>query len=112
MVRSASSRVSNHQAVHPSRRGQAAAPRDEDYSLHLLVGIDAPQPLLLDPAIETVAGDAAPAGRAALDLGHDTGLQAGCNRAGLIGAIIERSEFVLGFHGDDSGAAARQQGVI
>src|SRR5450759_3448750 len=31
MVRSASSRVSNHEApAHPSRRGQAAAPQDED----------------------------------------------------------------------------------
>src|SRR5450755_4241477 len=44
--------------------------------LHLLIGIDAPQPLLFDPAVEAVADDVAPAGRAALDLGHDAGLQA------------------------------------
>jgi hypothetical protein len=30
-------------------------------SLHPLVGVDAPQPLLLDPAIEPVAGNVAPA---------------------------------------------------
>src|SRR3977135_2088072 len=30
-------------------------------SLHLFVGVDAPQPLLFDPAIEAVAGDTAPA---------------------------------------------------
>src|SRR6266576_279715 len=54
--------------------------------LHLLIGVDAPQPLLLDPAVETVAGDAAPAGGATLDLGDDARLQAGCDRTGLIGA--------------------------
>jgi len=46
-------------------------------SLHLFVGVDAPQPLLFDPAIEAVAGDTAPACRAPLDLGHDAGLQPG-----------------------------------
>ena len=64
--------------------------------IHLLVGVDAPQPLLFDPAIEAVAADMAPACRALLDLGHDAGLQAGGDRAGWIGAIIERREFVLG----------------
>src|SRR6266699_3141926 len=78
-------------------------------SLHLLVGVDAPQPLLLDPAIEAVAGDAAPACRAPLDLGHDAGLQAGRDRAGFVGAVVERREFVLGLHGDNSGAATGKQ---
>src|SRR5712664_227254 len=80
--------------------------------LHLLVGVDAPQPLLLDPAVEAVAGDAAPTCRAALDLGHDAGLQAGRDRAGFVGALVERREFVLGLHGDDSGAATGQQRVV
>src|SRR6266576_1555202 len=109
MVRSASWCVSNHEAVHPSRRGQAAAPRDEDCSLHLLVDVDAPQPLLLDPAIEAIAGDATPACRAPLDLGHDAGLQAGRDRAGFVGALVEWREFVLGLHGDNRGAAPGKQ---
>src|SRR6266478_3816599 len=81
-------------------------------SLHLLIGVDAPQPLLFEPAIETVAGDVAPACCAALDLGHDAGLQARDHRAGRVGTIVERREFVLGLHGDHGGAAARQQRVI
>src|SRR5258708_28673216 len=80
-------------------------------SLHLFIGVDAPQPLLFDPAIETVAGDVAPARRALLDLGHDAGLQAGRDRTGLIGAIIERCEFVLGLHADNGGGGAPQQRV-
>src|ERR1700732_5097997 len=78
----------------------------------LLIGVDAPQPLLFDPAIETVAGDAAPARRAVFDLGDDAGLQAGGDSAGRIGALVERREVVLALHGDDRGAAARQQRVI
>src|SRR6186997_2215033 len=81
-------------------------------SLDLLIGVDAPQPLLFDPAVEAVAGDVAPACRATLDLGHDAGLQASDHRAGRIGAIVERREFILGLHSDHGGAAARQQRVI
>src|ERR1700686_382227 len=54
------------------------------YSLHLFIGVDAPQPLLFDPAIEAVAGDVAPARRALLDLGDDAGLQPGGDRCGRI----------------------------
>src|SRR5258706_11080749 len=98
---------------YPPRRGQAAAPRDEAYLLlHLLIRVDAPQPLLLDPAVKAIAGDVAPACRATLDLGHDAGLQAGRDRAGLIGALIERRELVLGLHGDHGSAATRQKGVV
>src|SRR6266481_2641698 len=89
-----------------------SSPAMTSASLHLFIGVDAPQPLLFDPAIETVAGDVAPARRALLDLGHDAGLQAGRDRTGLIGAIIERCEFVLGLHADNGGAATRQQRVI
>src|SRR3982751_4330017 len=75
-------------------------------SIHLLVGVDAPQPLLLDPAVKTGTDDTAPTVFTFLDLGHDTGLQPRGNGAGRIGAIIDRREFVLGLHGDDGGAAA------
>src|SRR6266851_153887 len=89
-------------------------PQDVDVEelIHLLIGVDAPQPLLLDPAFEAVAGNTAPAGRAMLDLGYHPGLQAGCNRAGWIRAVVKRREFVLGFHGDNRSTAARQQRVI
>src|SRR5258708_4022643 len=52
-----------------------SSPAMTSASLHLFIGVDAPQPLLFDPAIEPVAGDVAPARRALLDLGHDAGLQ-------------------------------------
>src|SRR6186997_3135909 len=74
-------------------------------SLHLFVRVDAPQPLLLDPAVKTVADHAAPAIGAFLDLGDDAGLQAGRNRAGAVGAIVERGKLVPALHGDDRGAA-------
>src|SRR6267154_5438679 len=97
----------------PERPGKMD-PQDVDVEelIHLLIGVDTPQPLLLDPAIEAVAGNTAPAGRAMLDLGYHPGLQAGCNRAGWIRAIVQRREFVLGFHGDNRSAAARQQRMI
>src|SRR6187431_668965 len=81
-------------------------------SLHLLVRVHAPQALLLDPAVKAVADHAAPAIGAFLDLGDDTNLQAGRNRAGRIGAIIERRQFVLALHGDDRSATTRQQRMI
>src|SRR5712671_898289 len=81
-------------------------------SLHLLVGVDAPQPLLFDPAIKTVAGDAAPPTDAFLHLRHHAGLQTRGNRAVRIGSVVERREVVPGFHGDDRGAAARQHRVV
>src|SRR5260370_20643791 len=89
-------------------------PQDVDVKelIHLLIGVDAPQPLLLDPAVEAVAGNTAPAGRAMLDLGYHPGLQAGCNRAGWIRAIVQRREFVLGFHWGNRRAAARQPRVM
>src|SRR5258708_4511353 len=65
-------------------------------SIDLLVGVNAPQPLLFDPAIKPVAGDAAPACIAMLDLRDDAGLQAGGDRAFRIRAIINRCQLVLG----------------
>src|ERR1700687_148812 len=87
-------------------------PWDRGGSIHLLVGVDAPQPRLFDPAIETIAGNTAPASRAMLDLGDDASLQAGGDRAGGIGALVERREVVLALHGDHGGAATRQQRMI
>src|SRR6202171_1135421 len=89
-------------------------PQDADVEelIHLFIGVDTPQPLLLDPAIEAVAGNTAPAGRAMLDLGYHPGLQAGCNRAGWIRASVKRRECVLGFHVNNRSAAAGQQRVI
>src|SRR3954462_5558061 len=81
-------------------------------SLHLLIRVDAPQALLLDPAVKTVADHAAPAIGAFLDLGHHAGLQAGRDRAGPVGPIVQRRKLVLGLHGDDSRAAAGQQRMI
>src|SRR5438046_8385172 len=81
-------------------------------SLHSLIRVDAPQALLFDPAVKAVADHAAPAIGAFLDLGNDANLQAGRNRTGRIGTIIERGQLVLGLHGDDCSAAAGQQRVI
>src|SRR6202035_857561 len=83
-----------------------------ELSIHLLIGVDAPQPLLFDPAIEAVAGNTAPARRAVFDLGDDAGLQAGGDSTGRIGAFVERREIVLALHGDHGGTAARQQRMI
>src|SRR5258705_12057015 len=82
-----------------------SSPAMTSASLDLFIGVDAPQPLLFDPAIETVAGDVAPARRALLDLGHDAGLQAGRDRTRLIGAILERGEFALGLYAYHGGWA-------
>src|SRR6202166_4782300 len=91
---------------------KAAGPAMTGNSIHLLVGVDTPQPLLFDPAVKAVAGHVAPACRAVLDQGDDAGLQTCGDRAGLIGALIEWGQFVLALHGDDGGAAAPQQRVI
>src|ERR1700751_1005716 len=81
-------------------------------SIHLLVGVDAPQALLLDPAVKALACDMAPMLVARLHLGDDAGLQARGDRARRIGAVIERREIVLVLHGDDRSASSRQQRVI
>src|SRR5581483_4635155 len=81
-------------------------------SIHLLVGVDAPEPLLLDPAVKAGACDMAPAGGAMLDLRDDPGLQARADCARRIGAFVERGEVVLVLHRNDSSAAAGQKRVI
>src|SRR5712671_293375 len=93
----------------PRRMGPRVRGDDAQWrkSLHLLVGVDTPQALLFDPAVKAVADDAAPAASAFLYLRHHTGLQPRGNRAVWIGAVVERRQFVPGFHGDDRGTAAR-----
>src|SRR5579863_6438825 len=81
-------------------------------SIHLLIGVDAPQPLLFDPAVKTIAGDMAPGGSAMFDLGHDANLKAGADRAGRIGPLVKRGEVVLVFHRNHRGAATGEQRVI
>src|SRR5580704_16230282 len=81
-------------------------------SIHLFVDVDAPEPLLLDPAVEAIAHDVAPAAGAVSDLGDDAGLQARVDGTGRICPFVQRGEVVLVLHGDDRGAAARQQRVI
>src|SRR3954447_10296944 len=95
----------------PGHDGGATAPLPPR-SVHLLVRVDAPEALLLDPAVKTVAADAAPVCAALLHLGDDAGLEPGRNRAVGVGAIVDRRKLVLVLHGDDSGTATRKQRVI
>src|ERR1700739_3200061 len=71
-------------------------------SFHLLVGVDAPQPLLLDPGVKTLAEAVGPALTAFLPIGAPASLQLRGNRARDVGAIVERGQIVLVLHGDDS----------
>ena len=72
------------------------APRnDEERLLDLLVRIDAPQPLLFDPAVEAVAGEPAPAAVAMLDRSEHSGLQTGQHRAFGIGLGMQRRQIGL-----------------
>jgi hypothetical protein len=68
--------------------------------------------LLFDPAVKAGAGDAAPAVVAFLHLRDDAGLQAGGDRAGGIGTVVERGKIVLVLHRNHGGPAARQQRMI
>src|SRR4029077_19428472 len=85
---------------------------DRPRSVHLFVSINAPQPLLLDKAVEAIAGDATPAGSALPDLGHGARLQAGGDRTGRIRALVKRGKIVPALHGDHGRAPTRQQRVI
>src|SRR5438270_812710 len=93
-----------------TRRGQ----RPHRPSVDLLVGIDAPQPVLLDPAVEPVAGEAAPRAGALLDLAVDARLQTGHGMGVIVGAVEQRHEVVLDLLVGDHhrGAPAGQEGVI
>src|SRR6185437_1671064 len=78
----------------------------EPLSIHHLVGVDAPQLLLLDPAVKAPALNVAPAGVARLHRGQHAVLQACHHRARRIIALMEQGEIILVLHHDDSGAAA------
>src|SRR5262245_33979616 len=64
-------------------------------SVDLLVRVHAPKTLLLDPAVEAVAGDMAPVCGALLHLGDDAALELGSNRAVGIGPVVDRRQIVL-----------------
>src|SRR6516164_5185868 len=81
-------------------------------SIHLFVGVDAPQALLLDPAVKAVAGDMAPVLVAFPDLRNHASLQTRGHRTAAVCAIMQRRELLLALHSDDGGAAAGQERVI
>src|SRR5215475_10908450 len=89
----------------PTPRCGAEAP-----SFDFFVRVHAPQPILLDPAVESLAGEAAPSSRAALDGTEHPRLQARDGRAAGIGFAVERQQFVFGLRlrGDHGSAAARK----
>src|SRR2546422_492756 len=72
-----------------------AAPRGlwplarDDSLLQPLVRVDAPQAFLLDPAVEALAGDAAPGPGAALDRAEHAGLQLGENQAVVVLLLVQ-----------------------
>src|SRR5581483_4657463 len=86
--------------------GSRPSPGRPRSSIHRLVGVDAPQPLLLNPAVKPLAVDVAPVLIALLDLGDDANLQAGGHGAVGVGILVHCGEIVLVLHGDHSGAAA------
>src|SRR3981189_503041 len=85
---------------------------DDRRLLHLFVGVNAPQTLLLYPAVKTVAWRTAPAVDAFLYLRHHAGLQPRRDCAAGVGTVIDRREFFPRFHRYHRGAAAGQHGVI
>src|SRR5215471_18013786 len=62
--------------------------------IHGLARIDAPQAFLLDPAVETLADDAAPVVAAALHGGEHARLYARRDLALLLGGHVQRHEIV------------------
>src|SRR5579883_1998118 len=86
--------------------GSRPSPGRPRSSIHLLVGVDAPQPLLLNPAVKPLAVDVAPVLIALLDLGDNANLQAGGHGAVGVGILVHCGEIVLVLHGDYRGAAA------
>src|SRR5687767_3834952 len=78
--------------------------------VQLLVRIDAPQARLLDPAVEALADEAAPAVLAAPYRRQHPMLQLRADAACSIRLVVERQQFVLapGLRRDQRGAPARQ----
>ena len=79
------------------RRGSRADPGNRDESLDLLVRINAPQLVLLDPAVKTVAGDLAPFAGAVFDRAQHADLQLRRHRALGVGLGIDRRQVGLRF---------------
>src|SRR5262245_31700678 len=68
-------------------------------SLHLLVWIHPPQPLLRDEAIEALALETAPVAGAALHHAEHAGLQLRGECTLLVGLVAQRNEIVLRLRG-------------
>src|SRR5580704_18039713 len=85
---------------------------DGKTSFDLLVRINAPQLVLLDPAVKNVAGDLAPFAGAVFDRAQHADLQLRRDRALSVGFGIDRRQVGLRFQLHGRGALARQQRVI
>src|SRR5664279_3627691 len=81
-------------------------------SIHLLVRIGAPQPLLADPAVEILTHKLAPGAVAGFELAEHAGLQAGGLRGFGIRALIKRHQIVLQGRHHHRGTPAGQQRVV
>src|ERR1700694_3007404 len=83
-------------------------------SVDLLLRVHAPQPVLLDPAVEPDADDAAPAAGAPFYRSQHAGLQPCDHGSPRRGPAVQRHELVrrLGARLDESGATARQQRMV
>src|SRR5580692_5450561 len=102
LLKSAISKGATDHAVRLARR----------LSLDLLVRINAPQLVLLDPAVKAVAGDLAPFAGAVLDRAQHADLQLCRHRAFGVGFGVDRRQVGLRFQLHGRGALARQQRVI
>src|SRR5215470_13871201 len=82
--------------------------------VQLLVGIDAPQALLLDPAVETVAHDPAPGTGASLHQAEHADLEPRQGGALRVRLVVEREQLVLVLVAgrDRRGAPAGQHRMI
>src|SRR5581483_5361127 len=80
----------------------------------LLARVDAPQPVLLDPAVESLAGEAAPAVLTFLHGGEHAVLELRREAARGIGLGVQCDDlvFALRLRRDQRGALARKQRVI
>src|SRR5665647_585664 len=81
-------------------------------SIHLLVRIGSPQPVLADPAVEILTHKLAPGAVAGFELAEHAGLQAGGLRGFGSRALIKRHQIVLQGRHHHRGALAGQQRVV
>src|SRR5690348_12271877 len=90
--------------------GQPAVNSSLRPSVEFLVGVDAPELLLLDPAVEAFARDVAPGAVAFLHRAGDAGLQLGDDGGLRVAGLAQQREFFLAH--DHAGAPAGEEGVV